>query len=161
MKTMVEALAADGPAEELAEEMALFGQFVGSWDVRVRTLSSEGEETELGGEWSFGWALGGRAVVDVWNVPGREHGMAVRFYDPAIGAWRVSWSGPQTGRQIIFQAQKAGEEIILEGEEDGLPVRWIFSDIEGDSFRWRAVASRDEGASWELMQEMRLRRKSA
>lgn len=155
---MIEALRADGPAQEIAEEMMLFGQFVGAWDVVVATKGNTGEIAELTGEWSFGWALSGRAIVDVWKVPGREHGVAVRYYDARIRAWRVSWSGPQTARQILFLAGQVGDEIVLEGEEDGRPVRWIFSEIGANSFRWRAVSSWDEGATWNLTQEMRATR---
>jgi hypothetical protein len=155
---MIDALRADRPDPELGDSLATFGQFVGSWEVQVTTFDPDGSSRSASGEWSFGWALGGRAIVDVWNVPGREHGMAVRFFDPTIGVWRVSWSGPVTGRQIIFTAREQGEEIVLEGEEDGLPVKWIFSQIEDDSFRWHAVCSRDGGESWQIMQEMRLTR---
>jgi hypothetical protein len=44
----------------------------------------------LRGEWHFGWALAGRAIVDVFHAAGRDHGVVVRFFDPEARIWRVS-----------------------------------------------------------------------
>ena len=44
---------------------------------------------------------------------------------------------------------------------EGQPLRWIFSDIRDDSFRWRAVYSVDGGHSWRLRTEMDVQRKPA
>ena len=38
-------------------------------------------------------------------------------------------------------------------------VRWIFSDITADSFRWRALGSPDGGKTWVVAQEMDARRR--
>jgi hypothetical protein len=84
-------LHADGPAPEHAAELMLFGQFVGDWELDVTWFHPDGSTTTLPGSWSFGWILGGRGVQDVWLVPGREHGTTIRFYDPALGAWRSTW----------------------------------------------------------------------
>jgi hypothetical protein len=54
-----------------------------------------------------------------------------------------------------FIGREEGGEIVLEGSFDpGLTTRWIFSDIQPGWFRWRAVESTDDGASWSLRQEM-------
>jgi hypothetical protein len=63
-------LAADGPRAELIDELGLFGPMIGSWDVVITNHRPDGEEI-VHGEWHFGWALDGRAVLDVWIAPNR------------------------------------------------------------------------------------------
>lgn len=166
--SMIGVLGADGPRPELADKLMLFGQFVGAWDVDVVNHRPDGTRTEVAAEWHFGWALGGRAVVDVWIAPRRslrrgaepgEWGASVRFYDPAIAAWRSTWIGPGRGLVLPFVARQAGDEIVLEGRfGDERVTRWIFSDVTADRFRWRAVESQDGGATWTTVQEMAARR---
>ena len=85
------------------------------------------------GELHVGWVLGGRAVQDVWIVPGRDvrgeipaslafHGSAVRFYDPAIDAWRCTWIDPLMGRVRRFIGRRGRRR-----HRDALRVRTIRS----------------------------------
>jgi hypothetical protein len=62
----------DRPDDELAIELELFGQFVGSWDVSVTNYQPDGSTITIPAEWHFAWALGGRAIQDVWIAPSRE-----------------------------------------------------------------------------------------
>jgi hypothetical protein len=160
---------AAGPHPELAEKLMLFGQFVGSWDVDVTWLQDGRVTRRATGEWHFGWVLEGRAVQDVWIVPTRaeraagappyEYGTSLRFYDPRIDAWRSTWIGPVNGLVVPFIARQDGDDIVLEGRRpEGWPIRWWFSDVTRDSFRWRNAVSRDDGQTWETVQEMRGRR---
>jgi hypothetical protein len=142
---------AEGPDPALAEKLALFGQFVGSWDLEI---VYHDPERRLSGEWHFAWALDGRAVQDVWIAPGVEWGTTLRFFDPRIDAWRSTWIGPHKGLVLPFVAKQVGDEIVLEREEVGTTTRWIFSEVAPESFHWRAVESRDGGESWTLVQEM-------
>ena len=70
MNGFLAALQATGPAADRADRMALYGQFVGSWDLDVTEYRDDGP-VQRRGEWHFGWALEGRAVQDVWIVPPR------------------------------------------------------------------------------------------
>lgn len=171
---MLEALAAAGPDPQLAAELQLFGQFVGSWDVDIVNHRPDGTELRLDGEWHFGWVLEGRAIQDVWiaprralrstagEVPAGEYGATLRFYDPEIHAWRSTWIGPVRRLVLPFIARRVGAEIVLEGSfEAGVVTRWIFSEVTPATFRWRAVESRDGWATQTLRQEMRARRQSA
>jgi hypothetical protein len=161
---------AEGPDVAFADELQLFGQFVGSWDVVVTNHRPDGSSETIPAEWHFAWALGGRAIQDVWIAPSRaervsgrdgEWGSTLRFWDGAIDAWRSTWIGPRRAVVMPFLARSVGDEIVLEGSfEEGVRTRWIFSDITPDSFSWRAVDSKDEGASWSLLQEMNARRRS-
>jgi len=96
---LIGALHVEGPATEHADELMLFGQFVGSWELEWTGTGPDGQPAAMAGELHFGWVLGGRAVQDVWIVPGRGkpdegrpprafHGSTIRFYDPTIDRWR-------------------------------------------------------------------------
>ncbi len=91
----------------------LFGQFVGSWDLEWTGTGANGERATAVGELHVGWVLGGRAVQDIWIVPGHGqpgvgqppsafHGSTIRFYDPSAGAWRSTWVEPVTCRVRRF-----------------------------------------------------------
>jgi len=158
--TAREAHAAHGP------KLRLFGQFVGAWDVDITNYPAEGPARQVAGEWHFSWVLEGRAIEDVWIAPKRslrgplaeevgEYGATLRFYDPRIDAWRSTWHGPVRGVVLPFIGREVGKEIVLEGSfEPGVAMRWIFSDITGRSFHWRAVESRDGWKTERMMQKM-------
>ena len=162
---LVEALHVAGPAGEHAGKLMLFGRFVGSWQLQWSGSGPDGEPAATTGELHFGWVLGGRAVQDIWIVPGRGepgegvpplafHGSTIRFYDPAIDAWRSTWVEPVNGRVRRFIGRPAGDDIVLLSDEDDPQLRWRFTDIEPDSFRWRAEISHVAGATWEFDEEM-------
>ena len=170
----IEALAAEGPYPEHAEKLMLFGQFVGSWDVDATYFDRDGTLTaERRGEWHFGWVLEGRAIQDVLTTPPREerrrtgapakeYGTTVRFYDPRIDAWRVTWMAPVFGGVTNLIARQVGNDIVLEGRgPDESLERWTFSEITPDAFRWRGEVSSDEGRTWFTNEEMRVRRRPA
>lgn len=170
MDAFAELLLADGPDPELEEELMLFGRLVGGWDVAARFLDPDGNVTlEVGGEWHFGWALQGRAVVDVLFSPSRaehvageewfEYGTTVRVYDPKLGAWRMTWNptSPSESKNLI--ARPDGDGIFIEGRApEGKLVRWTFSEITDDSFLWQGRDSHDDGETWVLSEEMRCTR---
>ncbi len=147
---LVRAFLAEGPAEDV--DLSLFGQFAGSWVLDCTEYAPDGTSTVQRGEWHFGFALGGRATTDVWILPGVEHGVSVRFPDPAAGPglWRSTWVGPVRGRVHAFLAARVGDEIVLDGGD----LRWTFSDIGSDAFSWRNEARQD--GSWRLQQSFRV-----
>lgn len=166
---MIKGLGADGPDPKMREKLMLFGQFVGDWDiVEARYPQSDGTEIMRKGEIHFGWILDGRAVQDVWmtyqeNAPQVvPAGTTIRFYDPKIDAWHSIWIAPKDGVVQTFVARKVDDEIVLEGKtKEGYPEHWIFSDITPNSFRWRSVESHDNGKTWQLTEEMQVRRTNA
>jgi hypothetical protein len=161
----IEGLPAEGPYPEYRAKLALFGQFVGDWDIlENRYLQDDGTWSKERGRIHWRWILEGRALQDVWSSIDEETGKeipwgtTVRFYDPKIEAWRSTWISPRQGAVKAFVGKKVGEEIVLERKsEEGYLVKWIFSDISRDSFKWRAEENRD-GQRWTLREEMRIRR---
>ena len=167
--SMLAALHASGPHPDLTQQLMLFGQFVGAWDVDVTNFAPDGTKTMRKAEWHFGWVLEGRAVMDVWTAPRRslrassddpyEYGASLRFFDPTIQAWRSTWIGPVRHLVRPFIARQVANEIVLEGSfEPGCLTRWIFSEITETTFRWRNIESRDNGETWTTVQEMAARR---
>jgi len=165
----IKGLGSDGPAPDLKEKLMLFGQFVGDWDiVEDRYTQADGTEVNLKGEVHFGWILAGTAIQDVW-MGHKENsqrmilfGTTIRFYDSKIDAWRSTWLSPIKGIVQTFIARKVNDEIVLEGKTiEGYPLKWIFSRITPRSFRWHAEETHDNGKTWQLTEEMQIRKVNA
>ncbi len=174
--SLTDALAADGPAADRADKMDLYAWLIGSWDLDVTRFLEDGSTRQRQGEWHFGWILEGRAIQDVWIVPRRgelrkgdaaanvnPYGTTLRIYDPRIDAWQIQWIDPVTQNFLIMIGRKQGDDIVQLGKNaDGRPIRWSFSQIAQNSFRWRGETSRDgsatEQASWRLDLEFFARR---
>jgi hypothetical protein len=164
---LIEGLAAEGPDVSLQGKLMLFGQFVGDWDiVSCRSLQPDGTWLERRGELHMRWVLEGRGVQDVWvwfdNATGRVAfpGTTIRFYDPTIDAWHSVWIQPRRNLVEVFRAHGVESGIVLDGRHpDGHVLKWIFSEIRNESFRWHSEESWDEGGSWKLTIEMRIVRR--
>jgi len=154
-------LHADGPHPDLKDELQLYGQFAGSWDLDTRFYDeSTGEWREAPFEAHFGWVLGGRAIQDLWGRPDYGWGTTMRAYDPRIQAWRVRWTAPRSGFFCTFVGRAEGERIVQHGtQQDGRPLIWSFNEITPDSFVWRGQISDDGGMTYRLEQEMHARRR--
>jgi hypothetical protein len=149
------AFTAAAPRPELADRLALFAPLIGSWALAVYDFGPDGEVDQSNAEWHFSWALDGRAVADVWINPARadrgpeadgEWGLSLRFYDPAIDAWRSTWHGPKKGWVIPFVGRPTGDGLMLEGVRGDTALRWVFSEVTDSTFRWRAEETGPDGA---------------
>jgi len=167
-------LHADGPNAEHAAALQLYGRFVGDWDAEITAHGADGTKHVAPGEIHFGWVLEGRAVQDVWIMPPRGerqdgltvnetmYGTTLRVWDPALRAWRVTYLNPRTGQRDELTGRRIGGELVQIGTHaDGTPIRWNFTDITRDSFRWTGVALANDGVTWTLEAEFHARRKGA
>lgn len=165
----VASLVASGPHPQIASSNQIFAPFVGSWDLLVSWFDENGRLTrQQAGEWHFSWVLEGRAIQDIWIVPPRtvrheasdlyEYGASMRFFDPAIDAWRSTWIGPMHGLVRTFIAKRFGDRVVLETTEGTEPrMRWSFSDIAPHSFNWSNEVW--EHDCWRLQQSFRCQRR--
>lgn len=168
------ALLANGPGDD---GLKLYGQFVGAWEAEGQAFLPDGSTRKHYWQISFAWVLEGRAVQDVWITPPRhgnyvgksepwgpfsnQYGTTLRVYDAKSDTWRVTWIDPATGYRADLTGRASAEGILQEGSGiDGARLRWIFSDIRPDSFRWRAEISRD-GAPWHKAIDLLARRMAA
>ena len=151
------------------EKLMLFGQFVGRWEAEAQAFLPDGTVRKHYWQIRFDWVLEDRAIQDVWITPPRsgpnvgkserwgpfdnQYGTTIRVYDPKLDAWHATWIDPCAGYRAELVGRVRGEtrnaEIFQEGTgSDGMHLRWIYSEITADSFRWRAELSRDGATSW-------------
>jgi hypothetical protein len=157
-RAFLDALHAAGPAADRAGKMDLYGWLVGSWEHDVTRYLEDGSQLRIPGEWHFGWTLEGRAIQDAWSVPPR-YGTTLRTYDPAIEAWHIQWTEPVSQSYSTMIGRRRGNDIVQDGTDAaGNPIRWSFTEITPNSFRWLGETSRDGGATWRLDVEFMARR---
>jgi hypothetical protein len=152
-------LHSEAPAADRASDLELYGWLIGDWVMDATVHRDDGTTFKGSGEIHFGWVLQGRAIQDVWILPGIFYGTTLRIYDPGLGAWHILWSDPlrQFYTRQIGRAQ--GKDIMQIGRNDsGVTLRWSFTDITPDSFRWLGERSYDDGKSWQLQAEFRAHR---
>jgi hypothetical protein len=168
------ALAASNRSPDIPEAMDLYGWLVGSWELNVVGYDDTGEVIQTTAEAHVAWVLEGRAVQDVFINPRRSDrgtgspkfanwfGTTIRIYDPSIQAWRVYWFNPHDGIRAELIGRRRGDEIVQEGTfPDGTPIRWTFSEIMENSFRWRGERLELDGKTWRLQVDFRARRTTA
>ena len=165
------ALSAPARAADINAADDLYGWLIGSWDMDVLHYRVDLGNARRRGEIHFGWVLEGRAVQDVWIMPPpREphagltsadtmYGTTLRVWDPALRAWRVTYINPLTGQRDELVGRRVGDDLVQIGTHaDGTPIRWNFTDITSDSFRWSGVALEPDGVTWRLEAEFLGRR---
>jgi len=155
----IDAFIAAGPAADRADKMMLYGRLIGNWVFDAVVHRDDGTIHRGQGEIHFVWALDGRAIMDVWILPGIFHGSTLRVYDPAIDAWHIHWSDPLKPLYTRQIGRAQGADIVQLGDMGhGVHLRWSFSDITPNAFRWRGERSTDAGRSWHLQADFRARR---
>ena len=164
-------LTASGRSPEIPESADVYGWLIGSWELDVYDYEADGAVRRGKGEVHFGWVLEGRAVQDAWIMPPRSqrpanpdqirnrYGTTLRVWDPSIQAWRATWINPVTGARDELIGRRIGEDIVQVGAHgDGTPIRWMFTEITPDSFRWIGEVLSPDGKTWRLEAEFRARR---
>ena len=165
-----EALHADLPEAAVADQLQLYGQFVGAWSLQVEAKFIGGSHIHAEGEALFDWVLEGRAIQDVFIIPARDYrrgkpanwwryGSTIRWYDPTIEAWHITFYDPARRVELRQIGRVIGDEIVQTGVDDaGLWRRWRFTEITTHSFLWLGEVSWDRGGSWTLELRMAARR---
>jgi hypothetical protein len=153
------ALHAEGPAPDRSDKMQLYGWLIGSWRMDATVIADDDSKHTARGRIAFGWVLEGRAIQDVWSLPGFFHGTTLRVYDPGLDAWHILWNDPLKQYYTRQIGRARGKDIVQEGKNDaGDVLRWTFTDITPASFRWLGEKSRDDGKTWRLQAEFLVRR---
>jgi hypothetical protein len=125
---MHEALQAFGPNDELRHELELYGFLVGSWRLDVDFYFHDGTHVQTEGEAIFAWVLEGRAMQDLFIMPARHlrdgepepwwrYGSTLRWYDPAIDAWHITFYDPRRSVELRQLGRAVGDEIVQIGED--------------------------------------------
>jgi len=169
--TLLAALAATRRSPEIPEDADVYGWLVGSWELEVFYYGMDVSTQNLKAEAHFGWVLEGRVVQDVWIMPRpaqrtaqleksrNMYGTTLRVWDAAIQAWRVTYINPVTGQRDELIGRRSGKDIVQVGRHaDGIPIRWNFTEITPDSFRWTGEVLEPDGKSWRMEGEFRAKR---
>ena len=158
-RSLIDALHTEGPAADRADKMALYGWLIGRWEMDAVIYADDGSRHTGRGEIHFGWVLEGRAIQDVWVLPGVFYGTTLRVYDPALDAWHILWNDPLKQYYTRQLGRARGKDIVQDGKDDaGTSVRWSFTEITPDSFHWLGERSPDGGKTWRLQVEFFARR---
>src|SRR5215216_2595295 len=99
-RSFAEALSSAGPAADRADKMSLYGWLIGDWRFAAVVHADEGARHTGEGEIHFAWVLEGRAIQDVWILPGIFFGTTLRIYDPGLDAWHILWRDPLKQRAL-------------------------------------------------------------
>jgi hypothetical protein len=152
--TFIDALCSRRQASDPGEKLNLYGWLTGSWQMDATIFSADGTKNTGRGEIHFAWVLEGRALQDVWILPGVFYGTTLRVYDPGLDAWHILWSDPLKQFYTRQIGRARGGDIVQEGTDAlGTPVRWTFTDITPNSFRWTGERSDDGGKTYWLQAE--------
>ena len=143
--SFAEALHTGGPAADRAGKIGLYGWLIGQWEMDAIVHGDDGTQHKGRGEIHFGWVLEGRAIQDVWILPGVFYGTTLRIYDPGIDAWHILWSDPLRQFYTRQIGRARGDDIVQEGRNDaGDLVRWSFTRHRG---RTRSAGSANARAT--------------
>jgi len=157
----ISALRSEGPAAGRAGKMDLYAFLIGDWAFDATVNKDDGSQHKGRGQIHAIWALDGRAIQDVWILPGFFYGTTLRVYDPALDAWHILWSDPLKQYYTRQIGRLRGRDVVQDGKlENGTLVRWSFLDMTPSSFRWLGERSFDSGASWLMQLEMLAKRAS-
>jgi len=93
--------------------------------------------------------------LDISGPSGRIQGVTVRLYNPRARQWSVSFSSRAAGTQgqPLYGRFQGGRGEFFDQEtldERAITVRFVFSDITPDTFRFEQAFSEDGGKSWEV-----------
>jgi len=109
--------------------------------------------------------LGGVGNLDHFITDGYE-GFSLRLYDPARDVWRIWWSSTQRPGRLDppVEGRFHGDGTATFACSDvleGIPIRmkFVWSEMTGDSALWEQSFSFDDGATWKHNWTMRLTRK--
>jgi hypothetical protein len=163
------ALAATNPHPTLGDQAQVPGRLVGTWDVEYTTFAKDGTASQRTGEFIVEWVMDGRVLQDLWIVhpsgtrKEREVYTDLHWFDAKSRTWRAAFVDPEHGSVAKFTGGPVGNDrYVLETPDLGSKqTRWSFYDIRRDSFAVRGEASNDDGKTWKLESEYKMKRRRA
>jgi len=134
-----------------------FGKWTAKLSRRLRPLTGSNEWVAYEGTSVVHPLWQGRSNVgelDVSGPAGRIEGMTLRLYDPAARRWTVRFASSRDGDLtpgLVGGFTDGRGEFMDQEVLDGKPicVRFVFSEMTRDTFRFEQAFSADEGKTWE------------
>jgi hypothetical protein len=156
MNKFADALISDKKHDIIPDDHDYFGSLIGEWSFKWHDNMGTEFESVSDGKWTFSRILEGRAVQDTFvtskvnpetGVLEREYGTTIRIYNPLKENWDVFYGC--TGEAVQLVAKKEKDQIVLTCVTPvGFQMKWIFFDIEKNSFKWKNIRSVDNGETW-------------
>lgn len=156
-------------------EARQFDFWLGEWAIEQRILRQDGSYAEFPARTSVRPAAAGCALVEEWRgtvqffwagveAPAELHGLSVRAWDPAAGAWVIHWlddMDPVFGEPFVgrFEAGRGTFTQTTTGP-DGVErtSRITFENPVDGIVEWTLESSRDGGESWTTLWSMHMTR---
>ena len=142
----------------IPESKDTFGKFIGEWSLNLTITNQNGTKNRFKGEWHFYRILQGRAIQDIWIIPGltsqgendfHEYGTTIRTFNFKTRKWRAVWVGPVQNQLFVFDIEDINDQIILtETNNPNLEMKWSFFDISENSFQWKSEVKIKGLDSW-------------
>ncbi len=147
MNEFMKALVSEKRNHLIPEEKDYFGRLIGEWDFNWRDALGTENERLVKGEWIFSRIIDGMGIQDLFicpsreerkrlNLPDAEYGTTIRSYNPVTGNWEIYYCC--YGENTRLEAVKEEDRIVLTEKIQG-NMKWIFSEIEENSFHWQNV----------------------
>lgn len=160
----VNALVSNGRNSIIPEKDDYFGALIGEWNFE---WNDNNAKRQVIGEWIFSWVLEGRAIQDVFICPSRatrninpqpdgEYGTTFRIYNSKTAKWDISYGC--TGNITRLEAQRENDKIVLT-EITQKKEKWVFSEIEGNSFHWQNINVEEDG-TWHVNADLYAKRRA-
>lgn len=152
MNEFVKALISHDKSPLIPETENLYGCFVGEWDFEWFDNIDTPTPRHVKGEWIFQWILEGLAIQDLFICPSREmrniapqadaaYGTTIRMYNPNKKIWDILYT--EWGCATFLEARREDDKIV-QTAINNTKLRWVFSDITPNSFRWQRMAKDDK-----------------
>ena len=158
MNKFANALIANTKHDIIPEELDYFGPLIGEWSFRWHDNIGDKHESVTDGTWTFSRILEGRAVQDTFvtskknpetNKLEKEYGTTIRIYNPLHRNWDIFYGC--TGEAVQLVAEKENDQIVITCVTPiGFQMKWVFFDIQEDTFKWKNIRSTDHGKTWVL-----------
>jgi hypothetical protein len=163
------ALKATNPHPSLRDQAQVLGRLVGAWDVEYTTFAKDGTSSLRTGEFIVEWVMDGRAIQDLWIVhpsgerKEREVYTDLHWFDAKSRTWRSAFVDPEHGSVARFTGGPVGNDrYVLETPDFGSnQTRWSFYDIRRDTLAVRGEVSSDDGKTWKVESEYKMKRRRA
>ena len=134
-----------------------FGAWTAKLSRRLRPLTGSEEWAAYEGTSVVHPLWDGKANVgelDVGGPAGRIQGLTLRLYDPATRRWTVRFASSRDGELtpgLVGGFSEGRGEFHDQETLDGKPicVRFVFSEVTRETFRFEQAFSADEGRTWE------------
>jgi hypothetical protein len=148
------------PCESL--EARQFDFWLGEWDLTWPAEQTGGGAGEIGRATNSISQMFGDCVIEENFAFADDSflGHSVSVYDARAGMWRQTWVDNQGG-YLMFVGSYDGETMELRTPEvEGAVQRMVFSNIADDSLNWDWQGSRDGGATWNDLWNIKYKRRS-